>query len=625
MTEIIRKKVLPLILTLGLVISLLPAVTLMASAEDSVAPTVTTADVTAYTETTAAMGGNVTDSGGADVTERGVVYSSSVATPTIGADGVTQDDNGTGTGAFSETVAGLSKDTTYYVRAYAVNIVGTSYGDVVQFTTEITATISPASALTEENLGTNNLTVTLSGTTFLNNELDSLNFTLNNAPSGLTVERVVYIDETSCRVNLAYNGTDFDSDVTDFSLTIAAVELFYASTDDLTSNELTITATRTKLATPGNLAWDTTIQAKATWDAVPNASGYSVQLFKRETASGDAVTTTDTSYDFTSALTGTAWYYFTVTALGDETTYSDSDTSDKSAGYSYTQLFTPSGIAWDTTIPAKATWGAVSYASGGYSVQLYKGGTASGDAVTTANTYYDFTELITVTGYYTFRVTALGDGTVYHDSDQSLSSNTYHYIAPATQLSMPTNLVWDDATPGKATWDAVTNASSYSVQLYKDGAQYNAEFGSSATVTNTYYDFTSLITGTGTYTYKVTALGDGTVYSDSEESAASESYSYTAPEKLSTPTNLAWDDETPAKATWDAVENASGYAVQLFKGVADIGGSVKVTDACCDFTSAITETGAYTFTVMALSDGTEYANSPDSGKSGSYSYVAPSP
>ncbi len=117
------------------------------------------------------------------------------------------------------------------------------------------------------------------------------------------------------------------------------------------------------------------------------------------------MTTTDTSYDFTSALTGTAWYYFTVTALGGETTYSDSDTSDKSAGYSYTQLFTPSGIAWDKTIPAKATWGAVSYASGGYSVQLYKSGTASGDAVTTASTYYDFTELITETGYYKVKVT----------------------------------------------------------------------------------------------------------------------------------------------------------------------------------------------------------------------------
>lgn len=100
-----------------------------------VAPTVTTSGVTTYSSTTATMGGNVTGDGGASVTGRGVVYSSTDATPTIGEAGVTQDANGTGTGSFSESVGGLTPNKTYYVRAYATNSVGTSYGSVVSFTT----------------------------------------------------------------------------------------------------------------------------------------------------------------------------------------------------------------------------------------------------------------------------------------------------------------------------------------------------------------------------------------------------------------------------------------------------------------------------------------------------------
>jgi len=99
-------------------------------------PTVTTATPSALTGTSALLGGNVTADGGSAVTERGVVYSTTNTTPTIGGTGVTKDANSTtGTGAFSETIGGLTAVTTYYVRAYALNTVGTSYGAVQTFTT----------------------------------------------------------------------------------------------------------------------------------------------------------------------------------------------------------------------------------------------------------------------------------------------------------------------------------------------------------------------------------------------------------------------------------------------------------------------------------------------------------
>jgi hypothetical protein len=98
-------------------------------------PTVTTAAATSIVATSAVLGGNVTADGGGDVTDRGVVYSTTNQTPAIGGTGVTQNANGTGTGTFSETSTGLTASTTYYVRAYATNSAGTSYGAVISFTT----------------------------------------------------------------------------------------------------------------------------------------------------------------------------------------------------------------------------------------------------------------------------------------------------------------------------------------------------------------------------------------------------------------------------------------------------------------------------------------------------------
>ncbi len=99
------------------------------------APTVTTSAASLVSTTSATLGGNVTDDGGAVVTERGVVYSSTDETPTIGEGGVTKDTNGSRTGSFSESIGSLSPGITYYFQAYAINSAGTAYGGVQNFTT----------------------------------------------------------------------------------------------------------------------------------------------------------------------------------------------------------------------------------------------------------------------------------------------------------------------------------------------------------------------------------------------------------------------------------------------------------------------------------------------------------
>ncbi len=98
-------------------------------------PTVSTTQPSQITETTAVAGGNVTSDGGASVTERGVVYSTN-PNPAITNLSNTIRPCGSGTGEFTYTMNGLQSGTTYYVRAYATNEVGTAYGEEVSFTTQ---------------------------------------------------------------------------------------------------------------------------------------------------------------------------------------------------------------------------------------------------------------------------------------------------------------------------------------------------------------------------------------------------------------------------------------------------------------------------------------------------------
>ena len=96
-------------------------------------PTVVTKSVGEVTETTAKVVGQVTADGGAEVTERGVCWNTVPAPEVI--DYRTKDAEG-GLGIFTLNLSNLESQTTYYVRAYATNEKGVSYGEEVSFTTE---------------------------------------------------------------------------------------------------------------------------------------------------------------------------------------------------------------------------------------------------------------------------------------------------------------------------------------------------------------------------------------------------------------------------------------------------------------------------------------------------------
>jgi hypothetical protein len=95
-------------------------------------PVLTTTIASDISQTTASCGGNISLDGGLTISSRGVCWSTS-ANPTI-ANSKTTD--GTGTGIFTSSISGLTANTTYYVKAYAINSTGTAYGNEISFATK---------------------------------------------------------------------------------------------------------------------------------------------------------------------------------------------------------------------------------------------------------------------------------------------------------------------------------------------------------------------------------------------------------------------------------------------------------------------------------------------------------
>ena len=123
-------------------------------------PSLVTINVTDITSTSFTSGGLVFSSGGDPVLSRGICLSTN-KNPTI-SDIKTVD--GTGTGSFTSTISGLMAGTTYYIRAYATNSVGTGYGNqyvittpgesisVISLTTTAISSITSTSAISGGNI-----------------------------------------------------------------------------------------------------------------------------------------------------------------------------------------------------------------------------------------------------------------------------------------------------------------------------------------------------------------------------------------------------------------------------------------------------------------------------------------
>jgi len=105
-----------------------------ASDAAGVLPTIETFEATDPTQTSAVSGGDVISIGDSPLTARGICWSIT-DNPTIADNVIT--DPATTTGEFISLIEGLTPGTTYFVKAFATNATGTSYGDLIFFTTPL--------------------------------------------------------------------------------------------------------------------------------------------------------------------------------------------------------------------------------------------------------------------------------------------------------------------------------------------------------------------------------------------------------------------------------------------------------------------------------------------------------
>ncbi|MFN4257296.1 MAG: MopE-related protein, partial [Saprospiraceae bacterium] len=127
------------------------------------APTLTSPTAVSITQNSATLGATITIDGGASITERGTVYKTTA--------GVTATDNplaegGTTTGAFSHTRTGLSPQTQYFYKGYAVNTNGTGLSSEGSFRTLSNPPTGAASNLTATLATTTSANLSWTGGTF---------------------------------------------------------------------------------------------------------------------------------------------------------------------------------------------------------------------------------------------------------------------------------------------------------------------------------------------------------------------------------------------------------------------------------------------------------------------------
>jgi len=130
--------------------------------EGLVLPIVNTTQITTTSSTCANARGNVISNGGAEVYVKGICWDTN-QNPTVDLATKTVDDS-PGTGAFVNSVIGLTEGTTYYARAYATNSVGTVYGSTISWVQKQTIiTLSPTAI---NGLDINTLSTPQSGVIF---------------------------------------------------------------------------------------------------------------------------------------------------------------------------------------------------------------------------------------------------------------------------------------------------------------------------------------------------------------------------------------------------------------------------------------------------------------------------
>ena len=463
-------------------------------------PAVTTYSVSNVTGYSALSGGTVTSTGNATVTARGVCYGTS-HNPTI--DGL-HTSNGTGGGFFSSSIAGLNPGTTYYVRAYATNIVGTVYGEELCFTTSV---VLPEVTTTEiaNNLGA---TATSGGD-------------VTNAGGGtITARGICWSTSQNPTISNSHttNGSgmgSFTSNMTGLSLNTTYYVRAYATNSAGTAygNQLSFTTPNIPTVTTNTVSSITTTTAScggnvtATGGVSVTARGVCWSTSQNPTVSSSHTTDGNGTGSFTSSITG----------LNPGTTYYVRAYATNSAGTAYgtqrtftTSITTPT-VTTNTVsniTSSTATCGGNVTATGGASVTARGICWCTSQNPTVSN---DHTTNGTGSGSYTSSMTGLTPGTTYYVRAYATNSQGTTY---GIQRSFTTQTTVPTVTTNTVSNITATTATCGGNVTATGGATVTARGVCWSTSQNpTVNDsHSSNGTGSGSFTSSITGLNPGTTY-----------------------------------------------------------------------------------------------------------------
>ncbi len=399
-------------------------------------PTLTTSSISSITSTSINGGGNISADGGAAVSARGLVYGTT-SNPTLSNTVLTI---GSGSGSFSGALAGLTPNTTYYVRAYATNSAGTNYGNEISFQTLPVAVptliTTDASGITQTMVTTGGTISNDGGATITERGIvygTSTNPTTTNTKvtsgsgtgsfsvnvTALTPNTTYYI--RSYAINSA--GTGYGNNIT-FQTTVPSVP-------SLTTREL-LNITNTTATGGGSITNDggSSITAKGIcWGTSPNPT-----TLDSKTTDGTGTTT------FTSFITGlsaSVTYYVrayatnsTGTGYGNQQTFTTSSTSNT------LPVVTSTSVTGLTTIQAIFN-AEVNNQGGGTVTERGAVWNTSGNPTVNSNRIPSGSG----TGIYTTTITGLSGGSNYYVRAYALNSFGISYgleIPFSTLQGLPT-------------------------------------------------------------------------------------------------------------------------------------------------------------------------------------------
>ncbi len=569
-----------------------------------VVPTLTTTTITGITLNAAVSGGNITADGGATVTARGVCWSTSASPTTENS----KTSDGTGSGEFVSNLTGLTPATTYYVRAYATNSVGTAYGN------ELTVTTSPIAAPTVVTDVATSVTLT--------SAVSGGNVT---SDGGATVTAKGVCWSTSHNPTISdsktSNGTGtgtFTSDITGLTPGTVYYARAYAtnSVDTGYGDEITITTVPVSLATLTTTAASAVAYTTATTGGnITDAGGGTI------TARGVAYGTTaapTTAGTHTTDGTGIGTFTSSLTGLTPGATYYVRAYAVNSAGTAYGEeiSFTTDAIVAPTLSTTTATSITQTGATTGGNITDAGGGTitargvayATTETPTTAGTH---TSDGTGSGAFSSVLTGLTAGTTYHVRAYATNSAGTSY---GDEITFETSAIIVPTVTSTA-------ASSITQTGATAGGNVTADGGATVTARGVVYALTadptlsnSVVTsgtGTGAFTADLTSLTPGTTYHFRAYATNSAGTAYGADLTFATSPVLIPTLTTTAVTAITLTGGTSGGDI-----TSDGGGTVTARGVCYATTqnpttsnsvvSSGTGTGVFASTITGLAQGTQY-------------------